>query len=305
MRIEGMENVASESDLETYIMNMSNEGLIIPYHWREFVWWLGSRYLYQAIGDPAVVFMIFDFFLILALYFSMDLIRKTFFPEINSWTLRYLYFGVFLFFPFPLGMHNTYRQILALAIFLFAFGNAKEKVGKSIFIYVISFFIHNAVILLAPVFLLILNNFKYQKFAFVALLLMIVGLVFVSSLTDPFVAKSVGENIGQRIPYIYLTVLLLIFALVYLFEYISESRSNTMLIKVIGTLVVTYFGCFIVLESQALERVFFMVMVVLFPILGIYFESRFKPKPLVRLVYLHLSISPLFFLYTTAIPVPF
>lgn len=305
MRIEGMENVASDSDLETYIMNMSIEGLIIPYHWREFVWWLGSRYLYQAIGDPAVVFMIFDFFLILALYLSIDLIRKTFFPEINSWTLRYLYFGVFLFFPFPLGMHNTYRQILALAIFLFAFGNAKEKVGKSIFIYATSFFIHNAVILLAPVFLLILNNFKHQKFAFVALLLMIVGLVFVSSVSNPFVEKSAGAQIGQRIQYIYLIVLLFIFALVYSFEYIRDSRSNWMLIKVICTLVVTYFGCFTVLESQALERVFFMVMVVLFPILGIYFESSFKPKLLVRLVYLHLSISPLFFLYTTAIPTPF
>ena len=305
MRTEGFENIVSGSDIDSYIMNMSLEGIILPYHWREFVWWVGSRYLYQVTGDATIVFLIYDSVLILATYFSMDLIRKTFFPEIESWTLRYLYFCVFLFFPFPLGMHNTYRQILALAIFLFAFGNAKDKVGKSIGIYAVSFFIHNAVILLAPVYLLVLNKFRHQKSAFALLVPMIVGLVFVSSVSNPFVAKSVGEQIGQRIPYIYLIILLLIFTLVFLFEHIRERRSNAMVIKLIGALVVTYFGCFAVLESQALERVFFMVMVVLFPILGIYFESRFKPKPLARLVYLHFSISPLFLLYTTAIPLPF
>tara|TARA_B100000767_G_scaffold220776_1_gene209118 strand:+ start:14097 stop:15098 length:1002 start_codon:yes stop_codon:yes gene_type:complete len=305
MRIEGLENVVSGSDIDTYIMNMSIEGPIIPYHWREFIWWLGSRYLYQATGNASIVFIIYDFCLIIATYLSIDLIRKTFFPETNPWTLRYLYFGIFLFFPFPLGMHNTYRSILALTIFLFAFGNAKEKVGKSIFIYAISFFIHNAVILLAPVFVLILNNFKYQKFAFISLLLMLSGLGVISSISDPFVAKSGGEQIGQRIAYIYQAVLLSMFALVYVFESTSESRSSRILLKVMAGLITIYSGCFVILESQTLERVFFMVMVVLFPIFGVYLETRFKPKPLIRLAYLHLAISPLFFLYTTAIPIPF
>ena len=197
-----LENLESGSDIGAYIMNMQIEGIIIPYHWREFIWWLGSRYLYQAVGNASIVFIIYDIFLIIATYLSIDLIRKTFFPETNPWTLRYLYFGIFLFFPFPLGMHNTYRSILALTIFLFAFGNAKEKVGKSIFIYAISFFIHNAVIILAPVFVLILNNFKYQKTALVTLLLMLAGLMVVSSVTNPYLTKSVGVEIGQRIAYI-------------------------------------------------------------------------------------------------------
>jgi hypothetical protein len=305
MRIEGLENIVSGSDIDTYIMNMSLESPIIPYHWREFIWWVGSRYLYQATGNASTVFVIYDFCLIIATYLAIDLIRKTFFPDTNPWTLRYLYFGIFLFFPFPLGMHNTYRQILALAVFLFAFGNAQEKVGKSILVYLVAFFIHNSVILLAPVFLLILNNFKCQKFAFISLVLMALALGVASSIPDLWVVKSIGAEIGQNIAYLYQAVLLSIFAFLLIFESTSKYRSSRLLLKVMATLVATYFACFVILESQTLERVFFMVLVVIFPIFGAYFESRFKPKPAIRLVYLHLAISPLFFLYTTAIPTPF
>jgi len=305
MRIEGLENVVSGSDIDTYIMNMSLEGTIIPYHWREFIWWVGSRYLYQATGNATTVFVIYDFCLIIATYLSIDLIRKTFFPDANSWTLRYLYFGIFLFFPFPLGMHNTYRQILALAVFLYAFGNAKEKVGKGILVYLVAFFIHNSVILLAPVFLLVLNEFKCQKFAFISLVLMALGLGVASTIPDFWIIKSTGVEIGQSIAYLYQAVLLIIFAFLVVFESRSKYRSSGLLLKVMATLVVTYFACFSILQSQALERVFFTVLVVIFPIFGAYFETRFKPKPAIRLVYLHLAISPLFFLYTTAIPTPF
>ena len=305
MRIEGLENVVSGSDIDTYIMNMSLEGHIIFYHWREFVWWVGSRYLYQATGDAVIVFIIYDFFLILATYFSIDLIRKTFFPEVNPWSLRYLYFGIFLFFPFPLGMHNTYRQILALAVFLFAFGTAKEKAGRSIFIFLLAFFIHNAVVLLAPVFLLVVNNYKFQKLAFISLVFMALGLAVVASMPDLWIVKSVGAEIGQNIAYIYQVVLLCIFSFLLVFESKNKFQSNWLFLRVMGFLVATYISCFVILDSQTLERVFFMVLVVIFPIFGAYFESRFKPKPVIRLAYLHLAISPLFFYYTTAIPTPF
>ncbi len=305
MRIEGLENVVSGSDIDTYIMNMSLQGHIIPYHWREFVWWVGSRYLYQATSDAVTVFIIYDCVLVLATYFSIDLIRRTFYPDTNPWTLRYLYFGIFLFFPFPLGMHNTYRQILALAIFLWAFGTAKEKVGKSILLYLVAFFIHNAVVLLAPVFLLIVKNSKFQTLAFISFIFMALGLAVVASMPNLWIVKSVGAEIGQNIAYIYLAVLLSIFGFLLVFESKNSFRASGLFLRAMAYLIATYISCFVILDSQSLERVFFMALVVIFPILGAYFESRFKPKPAIRLTYLHLAISPLFFYYTTAIPNPF
>lgn len=305
MRIEGLENIVPESDIETYIMNMSLEGPIIPYHWREFVWWVGSRYLYQATSNAVTVFVIYDFALILATYLSIDLIRKAFFPEINACTVRYLYFGIFLFFPFPLGMHNTYRQILALAFFLLALGLSKEKARKSTFIYLVAFFIHNSVVLLAPIFLMVLNNYRYQKFAFISLVICILGIAYLSNMADPWILKSTSGEIGRNIAYLYLGVLLSMYVFLLIFESQGKDRSSWLLRKLMFTLIAIYSGCFMILESQALERVFFLVMAVLFPIFGVYLEARFKPKSATRLIYLHLAISPLFFIYKTAIPIPF
>ncbi len=136
LRLEGLSNALDDSDLATYVMNMAITEYILPYHWREFVFWLGQRYLYQLVGDPAVVFIIFDFVLVLALYKSLDLLHKIISPEIDLRDFRYLYFVAFLFFPVVVGMHGVYRQILAVVLFLVALGYSKEKLGKGSFGFV-------------------------------------------------------------------------------------------------------------------------------------------------------------------------
>ena len=123
--------------------------------------------------------------------------------------------------------------------------------------------------------------------------------------SNPFIQKSGGLDVGQRLPYIYFCVLLGIAYLISIFEYSSRSRSHLTLLNIIMVSVIVYFSGIVNLASQGSERIFQLIMALLFPLLGLYVEDRFKPKPMTRLVYLHLTLSPLLFLYSETIPFPF
>ena len=305
LRLEGLANASDDSDLSGYVMNMGITEYILPYHWREFVFWLGQRYLYQLVGDPAAVFIIFDFVLVLALYKSLDLLHKIISPDIDLRDFRYLYFVAFLFFPVVLGMHGVYRQILAVVLFLVALGYSKEKLGKGSFGFVVAFFVHNSVALLLPVFLLVANNYRYKKLGIFLSLFMFLAIYLVLDNSNPFIQKSEGQDVGQRLPYIYFCVLLGIASLISIFEYPSRSRSHLTLLTIIMISVIVYLPGMVSLSSQGSERIFQLIMALLFPLFGLYVEDRFKPKPMTRLVYLHLTLSPLLFLYSETIPFPF
>ncbi|MDB2389750.1 hypothetical protein N9X12_00800 [Alphaproteobacteria bacterium] len=106
-----------ESDYDTYAINMAITDYILPYHYREFVFWLGSRFLYGMLGDPNLVFVVMDLVLFIAFYNALKLLTIVFDKEIDTANLRYLFFGAFLFLPFYMGFNNTYRQLLAICIF--------------------------------------------------------------------------------------------------------------------------------------------------------------------------------------------
>lgn len=305
LRLEGLANTPDDSDLSGYVTNMGITEYILPYHWREFVFWLGQRYLYQLVGDPAAVFIILDFLLVLALYKSLDLLHKIISPEIDLRDVRYLYFVAFLFFPVVLGMHGVYRQILAVVLFLVALGYSKEKLGKGLFGLVVAFFVHNSIALLLPVFFLIANNYKYKKLGLLLCFFMFLAMYLVLGSSNPFIQRSDGLDVGQRLPYIYLCVLLGIASLIIIFEHSSRSRSHLTLLTIIMISVIVYLSGMVSLSGQGSERIFQLIMTLLFPLLGLYVEDRFKPKPMTRLVYLHLTLSPLLFLYSESIPFPF
>ena len=303
--MEGLVNASDNSDLVTYVTNMGITEYILPYHWREFIFWLGQRYLYQLIGNPAAVFIIFDFVLVLALYKSLDLLHKIISPRIDLRDFRYLYFAAFLFFPVVVGMHGVYRQILAVVLFLVALGYSKEKLGKGSFGFVVAFFVHNSVALLLPVFLLVANNYRYKKLAIFLSFFVFLAMYLVFGTSNPLIQRSEGIDVGQRLPYIYLCVLLWIASMISIFEYPSRSRSHLTLLNIIMVSVIIYSSGIVNLASQNSERIFQLIMALLFPLLGLYVGDRLKPKPMTRLVYLHLTLSPLLFMYSELIPFPF
>ena len=123
--------------------------------------------------------------------------------------------------------------------------------------------------------------------------------------SNPFIHKSEGQDVGQRLPYIYFCVLLGRVSLISIFEYPSRSRSHLTLLTIIMGSVIVYPSGIVSLSSQGSERIFHLIMALFFTLLGLYVEDRFKPKPMTRLVYLHITLSPLLFLYSKSIPFPF
>jgi hypothetical protein len=305
LRFEGLPNIPHDSDLATYVYNMSLTTPSIPYHQREFVFWLGQKYLYMFAGNSAVVFIVFDFILALAFYRSINLLREIISPKIDLRNLRYLYFSIFLFFPVFTGMHNQYRLSVALMLSICAIGYSKDKFGKGSFVFVLSVFTHNAVLLLTPIFLLVANNYRYKKLAPIATLLMFLALHIVLNNSNDFIKKSIGLDIGQKLPYFYFGALLIIALIISMCEYAFRSWSHSTLLKIITFCVIILLFAMVKVNSQISERIFFMIMTVLFPLIGVYVEDRFKPKIITRLGYLHLTFSPLLFLYNGAIPLPF
>ena len=114
--------------------------------------------------------------------------------------------------------------------------------------------------------------------------------------SNPLILKYEGLDVGQRLPYIYFCVLLGIASMISIFEYPSSSRPHLTVLNIIMVSVIVYFSGIVNLASQGSERIFQLIMALLFPLLGLYVEDRFKPKPMARLVHLHLTLSPLLFL---------
>ena len=148
-------NIQALGDMGAYNLNMAREDNFISYHLREPIFWVGSRFLYKVIGNFGLVFVVMDVVLFLSFYKSIELLQSFFPKHIKLDNIKYLYFAAFLVYPYIVGMHNHYRQILAITIAMCAIGLADKKLGKALFIYLISILVHNAALMLFPVILLV------------------------------------------------------------------------------------------------------------------------------------------------------
>lgn len=284
-----------ESDYGAYAMNMAITDYILPYHYREFVFWLGSRFLYGMLGDPNLVFVVMDLVLFIAFYNALKLLATIFDKDIDTGNLRYLFFGAFLCLPYVVGFNNSYRQLLAICIFLNSLAYVRTKPKLSFFIFLISFFTHNVVAILVP-FLILIRN-KSNSYLFPILAPVVGGLVlfFVMNSDIAELNRSGGVEIGKRIAWIYLFTLIFIAVIFSSIEIYRSTRANTKQsilggILLFGTLM--YFAGFMILPSQTSERMFFAIFTVLYLLLGVYLESHFRTSYLVRIIYSQLASLP-------------
>lgn len=291
-----------DGDLSAYVLNMGVEG-INSYHIREPVFWFGSRYLYNVIGNPGLVFVVMDIILFLTFYKSVGLFQ-TFFPKhIKFDNVKYLYFGAFLVYPYLTGMHNHYRQILAVSFAMCAFGLAEKKTRKALFVYLISILTHNATILLFPIFLLARKR-NISTFLMVLAVPAIIFIFFLPSYFSFFgydgwyeIARRFSEvgvsDVSSARNQIYLYLLLLTTFSIIILEYASKGRVQYLLIKVLICLVAIYFVSFWIFPNQATSRVFFMILTLFYSLIGLYIEVKFKTESLIKLFYFHLALVPL------------
>jgi hypothetical protein len=284
-----------ESDMGTYAMNMAITEYILPYHAREFIFWLGSRFLYQILADPGWVFFVMDLVLFISFYHGVKL-NKAFFKEyINPENIRYLLFGAFLFFPYFNGMINSYRQILAVCIGLLALGYVHSSPRKGFILLIASVFIHNVLIVLAPV-IMMLRNGRFSGIITIVLSLVVFVALYISANTiNPVFQKSGGVEVGQRIGLIYVFVIVFIGIFIAIFELHYRKKINTLLIRVLAYFILLYLVSNVVLPAQGAERMLFLIMAILYPMLGLYLEVAFKSGYLVRLLYTHITLAPMLY----------
>ena len=284
-------------DLTAYVINFTSGVSFITYHLREPVFFIGSQYLYNIVGNPGLVFIISDSILFATFYKSVGLFQSFFSKPIIFNNIKYLYFAAILTYPFISGMHNHYRQILAVAIAMCALGLAEKKPMKAFFIFLISALTHNATLLLAPI-LLILHkrnltfNLWLMGFFAVIFILFPPSDFFISEVFRRFSETEVRETIAARAE-IYLYLILFCTFFVILLEYFYKRKVQAKFIMLIMLLTLVYFVSFLLFANQPASRVFMMVLTILFLLIGFYIEVRFKTGSIERLIYFHISLVPL------------
>jgi len=293
-------------DIGSYSYNMALESPFISYHLREPIFWVGSRLLYKVIGNFGLVFVVMDVVLFLTFYKSIELLQSFFPKHIKLHNAQYLYFAAFLVYPYIVGMHNYYRQILGVTIAICAMGLADKKLGKALFIFLISILVHNATILLFPIILLVKKyNIFYCLIVIAALTIIfnlfmsyapnyIVPTYFISEVSRRFYETTLTVDVFNTRTLIYASLLFLLTFFVILSEYLAKSRENFILIKVLFFLNLVYlFSLLFFPNNLVASRIFFMVLTLIFILIGLYIENRFKPIQISRLLYFHLSLVPL------------
>ncbi len=294
--------ILNDGDLSAFVHNMKIKDLFISYFLKEPVFWYGIQFLYRVIGNAGLVFVVVDAIIFVTFYKAVSSFQIFFEKNINFGNVRYLYFGAFLCYPFMMGMHNHYRQILAVIITFYAIGILNKNVKKSFMIFLISIAIHNAMIVLFPIFLL-LGKYKISSSLIItAGLTIVIGLIISLFFSNfgydgwyeiykrfrlvGYVDSSSVRNI------IYLFIMIFGTCSVAFIEFTTKGKPNYMLAAVLAYLSVLYALTIWFLPDQASSRIFFLVLTLLYLLFGLYIETKFKTEPIVRLIYFHITLIP-------------
>lgn len=137
-----------DADIITYGKEMHSVSHDI-YYLREFIFWYSLRFLYFLFQNEIIVFIILDFIWI----YTLIKIQKT--MIIDGYRLEKGLIIVFLTcFPFLFGYENIYRQFFATIILLYSYSLIESDYKKAIKLFILSFFIHNIVVLILPLFII-------------------------------------------------------------------------------------------------------------------------------------------------------
>ena len=196
-----------DTDIEDYARQMHATGMDL-YYLREFIFWFGSRFIYYVFQDEFLSFLFMDLIWIIFMYMVGNRMSSFKSENLNNALLLILMTSS----PFVFGYENIYRQFYATVFALLSYSSIDKKYYISLFFLIISFFMHNIVALLLPIFFIK----RFYKFNFPDRIQIstIVSLVFVSSLGFLVKLKSVeqtGLNMGMF--YLLVFVLLLVVAL--------------------------------------------------------------------------------------------
>ena len=149
--------VGFDLDLVTYALEMHSTSMDL-YYLREFIFWLGSRLVYYLFQDELISFLFMDLIWIITILKVGDRMSSFKKDNLNNALLVVLMTS----FPFVFGYENIYRQFYAIIFALFSYSLICNNYKKSLFFFVIAFFMHNIIALLIPIFMVK----KFYRFNF-------------------------------------------------------------------------------------------------------------------------------------------
>lgn len=228
------------------------------YYLREFVFWLSSSFITNLFKSTTYSFWFWDILTLLAVL----RIRKNF--NLPDYYIL-LYYGTFITL---LGLENIYRQFIATTFLLLSISYVlKQSKLKSLFFLLLAVFSHNAVIMFAPLYLLIYPKFK-KRWKLITLLVLIFELVTLPILMH---SKSEAET-GLELKYVYLVVIFATF-----FPLILSGKLRFRKIdKIYFNVFIFLFGVFAValfFLGGIVERVGMIALIVLQPFVLQFYEK--------------------------------
>jgi len=191
-----------DTDIIDYARQMHATGMDL-YYWREFIFWFGSRFIYSIFQDELYSFLFMDFIWILVMIRTGNNLSSDKKENLNNALLLVLLTS----FPFVFGYENIYRQFYATVFALYSYSLIDKKHYFSVLILIVSFFMHNIVALLIPLF--IIKRFYKFNFTDRIQISLIVSFLYVASLSLLLKLKS-AEQTGLNMGLFYFLVFLIL-----------------------------------------------------------------------------------------------
>lgn len=261
-----------DGDITIYAKALSSESFSL-YYLKEYLYWLGSRYIYTIINNEVLSFIIIDLLIVSILFNSLKLFSAP----------KYSYFLILIIFPVIFGFQNTYRQLIGSSLLLlglsFSYANQKGAFLSGIF----AASAHNPAALLLP---FSLGLFR-QSFLFMIVSSIIIGgaLKFLSKFES---SSTSGGNFSLILSIAILIITMLLIRL---------SMRNHKLERFIGLFIaltiLSFFSSFTLATSTS-ERISFYVLTILFPFLVVSVECRVRPVWVGRLTIVGIYTLPMF-----------
>lgn len=197
-----------DTDILTYVDQMNASSLDL-YYLREFIFWFGSRLAYYITQDEVFAMLLMDLVWIIVIIKVGNRLSDYKKEKLNNGLLLVLMTS----FPFVFGYENVYRQFYATVFALLSYSLVDKKQYKSIFLFIVAFFMHNIVALLIPIFIVKkFYNFDLPSRVQIAI---IISLLFISSLEILESLKSVEvSGIQMGLFYLIIFIILLVIGLI-------------------------------------------------------------------------------------------
>lgn len=264
-------NTNLDNDISHYADAMESISLGLFYI-KEPIVWFGQAFLFRVLQEPITVFIVTDMILFILMLTAFNLLRVP----------QYIYFSIFLYFPFFAGFQNVYRQFAAVIIFIFSLSLlARFRKFKQVAVFS-SVLAHNVAGLF--IYLIFYKSksrlVRAASFMFIPVLPIIIYFAAASKSTS---------STGLSLEWIY--VLAFIFTLVFVLifhGFFVNSKNKDILIMLLYFAYLSMSSA-ILLESAQAERVGIFALLLFYVFFSKYLEAVFKQKIFVRIMYVTIT----------------